>query len=90
MWITNRAFALGLVAALRAGLIEVARAKRSVEGRQEKMEILYNYLSGAEFRHRVQGVVEAFMTLREDLEAEKRAMQRYLGQNAIKNSTPQL
>ncbi len=76
VWITNRACALGLVAALRAGLIDVAYAKRSVEGRQEKMEILYNYLSGAEFRHRVQGVVEAFMTLREELEAEKRAMQR--------------
>jgi hypothetical protein len=76
VWVTNRACALGLVAALRAGLIEVACAKRSLEGRQEKMEILYKYLSGAEFRHRVQGVVEAFVTLREDLEAEKRAMQR--------------
>lgn len=76
VWITNRACALGLVAALRAGLIEVAGAKRSLEGRQEKMEILYKYLSGAEFRHRVQGVVEAFVTLREDLEGEKRAMQR--------------
>ena len=40
------------------------------------MEILYNYLSGAEFRHRVQGIVEAFVTLREDLEGENRAMQR--------------
>jgi len=76
VWITNRACALGLVAALRAGLIEVACAKRSLEGRQGKMEILYNYLSGAEFRHRVQGIVEAFVTLREDLESEKRAMQR--------------
>ena len=76
VWITNRACALGLVAALRAGLIEVACAKRSLEGRQGKMEILYNYLSGAEFRHRVQGIVEAFVTLRDDLEGEKRAMQR--------------
>ena len=76
VWITNRACALGLVAALRAGLIEVACTKRSLDGRNGKMEVLYNYLSGPEFRHRVQGVVEAFVTLREELETEKRAMQR--------------
>ena len=40
------------------------------------MEFLYTYLSGAEFRHRVSGIVEAFVTLREDLEAEKRSTQR--------------
>lgn len=76
VWITNRECALGLAAALRAGLIEVACAKRFQEGQQGKMELLYHYLSGPEFRHRVQGVVEAFVTLREELEVEKRAMQR--------------
>jgi len=76
VWVTSRACAMGLAAALRAGLIEVAAAKRSLEGRQGKMELLYNYLSGPDFRHRVEGIVEAFVTLREDLEAEKRATQR--------------
>jgi hypothetical protein len=76
VWVTSRPCLIGLAGALRAGLIEVAGAKRSVEGRQEKMEVLYNYLSGVEFRHRVEGIVEAFATLRNDLEAEKRAMQR--------------
>ncbi len=76
VWITSRACALGLAAALRGGLIEVAAAKRALQGQQGKMEILYNYLSGPEFRHRVEGIVEAFVTLREDLESEKRAMQR--------------
>ncbi len=76
VWVTSRACAMGLAAALRVGLIEVAAAKRALEGRQGKMEILYNYLSGPEFRHRVEGIVEAFVTLREDLEAEKRATQK--------------
>jgi len=31
---------------------------------------------GQEFRHRVEGIVEAFVTLREELEAEKRSTQR--------------
>ena len=76
VWVTSTACAIPLASALRTGLIEVATVKRSVEGRNDKMQLLYNYLSGQEFRHRVEGIVEAFVTLREDLEAEKRATQR--------------
>lgn len=76
IWVTSSACAINLASALRAGLIEVAAAKRSLDGRHDKMEFLYKYLSGPEFRHRVEGIVEAFVTLREELEAEKRATQR--------------
>lgn len=76
IWVTSAACAIDLASALRAGLIEVAAAKRSLDGRHDKMEILYKYLSGQEFRHRVEGIVEAFITLREELEAEKRATLR--------------
>ncbi len=76
VWVTNRSCVAGLAAALRHGLIEVAAAKSSLNGRQDKMTVLYGYLSGPEFRHRVEGIVESFVTLREDLEKEKRSMQR--------------
>ena len=76
IWISSSMCAISLASALRAGLLEVAAAKRSLEGRHDKMEVLYKYLSGQEFRHRVEGIVEAFVTLREELEIEKRATQR--------------
>ncbi len=76
VWVTSSACAISLASALRSGLIEVAAAKRSLDGRNDKMEVLYSYLSGQEFRHRVEGIVEAFVTLREELETEKRATQR--------------
>ncbi|MCA9112093.1 MAG: DUF2130 domain-containing protein [Planctomycetaceae bacterium] len=76
VWITNRSCVAGLATALRAGLIEAAKAKRALDGRQDKMTVLYGYLSGAEFRHRVEGIVESFVTLKDDLEKEKRSMQR--------------
>lgn len=76
VWVTNRSCVAGLAAALRHGLVEIAAAKRSLDGRQDKMTIMYGYLSGPEFRHRVEGIVESFVTLREDLEKEKRSMQR--------------
>lgn len=76
IWVTSSACSISLAGALRAGLIEVAAAKRALDGRHDKMDLLYKYLSGQEFRHRVEGIVEAFVTLREELEAEKRATQR--------------
>ena len=54
----------------------MASARASVVGKNEKMEMLYEFLSGVEFRNAVQGVIEAFTQMREDLESEKRATER--------------
>jgi hypothetical protein len=75
VWICAWPYAVALGTALRAGLVEVALAKRAAEGRGEKMQMLYEYLTGAEFRNRVGGFVEAFREMQDDLEREKRAMQ---------------
>lgn len=75
VWVSSVACAISLTHALRAGMLEVGAAKRALDGRHDKMEVLYKYLSGQEFRHRVEGIVEAFVTLREELETEKRATQ---------------
>lgn len=75
IWVTSIPCAISLAHALRAGMLDVGAAKRALDGRHDKMEVLYKYLSGQEFRHRVEGIVEAFVTLRAELEAEKRATQ---------------
>ena len=76
IWVCDFASAVGMAYILRAGLVQVAIARASVVGKNEKMEMLYEYLSGAEFRHAVQGVIEAFTQMRDDLESEKRAAER--------------
>jgi hypothetical protein len=40
------------------------------------MELLYGYLSGPEFRAKIENVIGAFRSMKEDLETEKRSMQR--------------
>jgi hypothetical protein len=40
------------------------------------MELLYDYLSGNEFRLQIEAIVEGFSQMRIDLESEKRSMQR--------------
>ncbi|MFA5866713.1 MAG: DUF2130 domain-containing protein [Actinomycetota bacterium] len=75
IWVTDYASAIGLAVAIRAGLEEVAMARLAAVGKNEKMEAIYNYLSGTEFRQKVEAIVEAFTTMKEDLEKEKRATQ---------------
>jgi hypothetical protein len=51
-------------------------ARLAATGKNEKMEVIYQYLSGAEFRQRVEAIVEAFMDLQEDLLEERRTTER--------------
>lgn len=75
-WVTTPSCALKLAAALRGNLIDVATAKLAAVGKNEKMEILYRYLSGSEFGQRVEAIVEAFLDMQKDLQAERRAAER--------------
>jgi len=74
VWVCAWPYATALAAVLRTGLFEVALARRSAEGRGEKMQMLFEYLTGPEFRNRVEGLVEALAEMQDDLEREKRAM----------------
>lgn len=76
VWVTSRGCLVALAAVLRAGMVEVARTRRSVEGKQTKLDLLHSYFFTPEFRQRIEGIVEALMTLREDLESERRSVQR--------------
>jgi hypothetical protein len=77
VWVTDYASVLPLASSLRFTLHQLAIAKLSQEGAKEKAAILYAYLTGVEFRQRVEGVVEAFTTMKEDLEAEKRSLTKH-------------
>lgn len=74
VWLATPACAIPLAVMMRQSLFELMRAKRSGEGQQTKMEMLYEYLTGPRFRHRVQAVVEKFSEMQGDLEKERRTM----------------
>jgi hypothetical protein len=67
--------AAGLATVLRESLIHIATARRAAEGKNEKMEALYGYLSGTDFKQRVEAMVESFVGMQQDLERERRAME---------------
>ncbi len=74
VWVTSYVLSIALASVLRTSLIELAQLKVSLVGKSEKMEVLYNYLSGPEFRQRIEAIVESFQSMKEDLDQEKRAM----------------
>ncbi|MBI4949402.1 MAG: DUF2130 domain-containing protein [Deltaproteobacteria bacterium] len=76
VWVTAIPLAGALAEALRVSLIQVALSRLSAEGKNEKMESIYYYLTGTEFRQKVEAIVEAFKAMQEDLDAEKRLMNK--------------
>jgi hypothetical protein len=76
VWVASLRAWPALALALREQLIQVAFAHAAADGKQEKMEFLYHYLAGDQFRSRVQAIVEAFTALQANLNQERRAMER--------------
>ncbi len=80
VWVAHPQTALPLAVALRYTLMETATARLSSEGQQTKMELVYQYLTGPRFRQRVQAIVEAFSSMKEDLDKEKKAISKQWAQ----------
>ena len=76
VWVASPRYAIPVAVALRHSLIEIATARQATEGQQTKMELIYQYLTGPRFRHRIEAIVEKFSDMHEDLEKERKTMTR--------------
>lgn len=72
VWIVSPNSFINLSLSLRFNLISLYHEKENLNAVDEKMKVLYKYLTGQEFRLRVEGIVESFSILQEDIEKEKR------------------
>lgn len=76
VWVCELPFAIGLATALRQGLIATAIQRVQQQNSAEKAQLLYQHLCGNEFRQHIQALVEAFLGLKDQLDAERRAFER--------------
>ncbi len=76
VWVTHPRAALPMAVTLRHTLLEIATARQASEGQQTKMEMVYQYLTGPQFRQRIEAIVEAFSSMQDDLHKEKRAINK--------------
>jgi len=76
VWVADPKVAVPVALSLRQSLIEISAARQASQGQQTKMEMVYGYLTGPRFRQRVQALVEAFSSMKEDLDREKKTIIR--------------
>ena len=76
VWVTSPRAALPVATVLRHSLLQVSTARQIGEGQQTKTEMVYQYLTGPRFRHRVEAIVEAFSSMQQDLDKERKAIMK--------------
>ena len=76
VWVARFDAARPLAELLRSTLVELHKQRQANAGRSEKMELLYNYICSPQFAQRLKAVYDGFVTMREELEAEKAALAR--------------
>jgi hypothetical protein len=76
VWVTETRCAIPVSVALRQTLIKLNAARQASQGQQSKMEMVYEYLTGPRFRHRVAAIVEKFSEMKADLDKERSTMMR--------------
>jgi hypothetical protein len=76
IWICSFKEVVGLATALRNAIIRIAESRRSEENKGEKMQMLYNYLTGLEFRQQVEAILEGFMSMKNSITKEKIQMEK--------------
>jgi hypothetical protein len=76
VWVAHPRCAMPVAVALRQLLIGVAGSRTTQLDQHTKMELVYQYLNGPRFRQRVEGIIEKFKELKDDLDKERKFMNR--------------
>ena len=76
VWVTHPRAALPVATILRHTLLQISNARQVSEGQQSKTEMVYQYLTGPRFRLRVEAIVEAFSSMKGDLDKERKVIMK--------------
>lgn len=76
IWVCNYSSVVGLATALRNQILAVFNTVTVNTGKEEKMEVLYNYLCSPTFAEKIEVIVETFLGMQQSLEKEKIAFNR--------------
>jgi hypothetical protein len=76
VWVCSFGEAAGMAAILRSGIIQVHEAQKSQENRGDKMQLLYDFLTGNEFRGQMEAIAEGFMAMKTGITKERMQMEK--------------
>jgi hypothetical protein len=76
IWICSFTEVSSVAYLLRSGIIKINEAVKSQENKGDKMQMLYDYLTGNEFRGQMEAIVEGFMAMRNGITKERVQMEK--------------
>jgi len=68
--------AKSLAMVLRGSIIRINEANSANENKGEKMQMLYSYLTGNEFKHQMEAITEGFFSMKRAITSEKISMEK--------------
>jgi hypothetical protein len=76
IWICNFSEVSSVAHLLRNGIIQINEVQKSQENKGDKMQMLYDYLTGNEFRGQMEAIVEGFMSIKNSISRERVQMEK--------------
>ncbi|MEO6069698.1 MAG: DUF2130 domain-containing protein [Chitinophagaceae bacterium] len=76
VWICSFSEVASVTTALRHTIIRIAETAKAEENKGEKMQMLYGYLTGIEFRQHMETIVEGFLTMKNAISRERLQMEK--------------
>lgn len=76
IWISDYLSAVGLATAIRTKFQELHQTKAAITGRSSIKDMIYDYITGADFRARIEATGEALRDLKSDIDRERAAMEK--------------
>jgi len=76
VWVCSFAEVKALTHVLRDSIIRIAQATKGQENKGEKMQMLYDYLTGNEFGEQWKAIREGFMSMKISIQKERDAMEK--------------
>ena len=76
VWICSFSEVIALTTAMRHTIIRIAETKKGEENKGEKMQMLYDYLTGNEFRQQMETIVEGFLCMKTSIDKERLQMEK--------------
>lgn len=76
VWICSFAEAKAVAAVLRDGILKVYQAQKNQENKGDKMQLIYEYVTGNEFKEQLKAIVEGFKAMKESINNERIQMEK--------------
>ncbi len=76
VWVVSFACVIPIASAMREALIGITQARSIDANRNQSLSRIYDYLTSNEFNRHMRAIVEGFVEMNDDLDRERRAMEK--------------